>query len=99
MASQNLIRALLGLSTATLGLQSFTLYNANEKLERNWEEAESRMDTLEGTLRGHIGIIEDSLERIEKTLDTKHGLGKGMSAKTEALYGGRGKDGNVGEQS
>lgn len=50
------------------------------------------MDELEGTLRGHIGIIEDSLERIEKVTGTNHGLGKGMSEKGEALYSGRGRD-------
>lgn len=31
----------------------------------NLEEHEARMDELEGTLRGHIGLIEESLERLE----------------------------------
>ena len=31
----------------------------------NLQEHEARMDELEGTLRGHIGLIEDALERIE----------------------------------
>ena len=31
----------------------------------NLEEHEARMDELEGTLRGHIGLIEESLDRIE----------------------------------
>jgi hypothetical protein len=38
----------------------------------NLQEHEARMDELEGTLRGHIGLIEDSLERIEgKKMDGK----------------------------
>lgn len=31
----------------------------------NLQEHEARMDELEGTLRGHIGLIEDALERLE----------------------------------
>lgn len=38
----------------------------------NLEEHEARMDELEGTLRGHIGLIEESLERLEgKKMDGK----------------------------
>ncbi|KAI6797493.1 hypothetical protein KC367_g5520 [Hortaea werneckii] len=52
----------------------------------NLQEHEARMDELEGTLRGHIGLIEDSLERIEgKKMD-------GKSQKAEELYTARGKD-------
>ncbi|KAK5134179.1 hypothetical protein LTR08_006839 [Meristemomyces frigidus] len=53
----------------------------------NLQEHEARMDELEGTLRGHIGLIEEALERIE---------GKNTGAKgkkTEELYTARGKDG------
>ena len=32
---------------------------------QNLEEHEARMDELEGTLRGHIGIIEEALDRLE----------------------------------
>lgn len=69
------------------------LYNNNQKLERNHEEAEARMDELEGTLRGHIGLIEEALERIE----TKQGGAKNqqqMGSKAEELYSARGKDGS-----
>ncbi|ORX98015.1 hypothetical protein BCR34DRAFT_157383 [Clohesyomyces aquaticus] len=31
----------------------------------NLIEQEARLDEIEGTLRGHIGLIEDALERIE----------------------------------
>lgn len=38
----------------------------------NLQEHEARMDELEGTLRGHIGLIEEALERIEgKKMDGK----------------------------
>jgi len=42
---------------ATYLLRSHHVYNL--------EEHEARMDELEGTLRGHIGYIEDTLDRIE----------------------------------
>jgi len=42
---------------ATYYLRSHHIYNL--------EEHEARMDELEGTLRGHIGLIEDALDRIE----------------------------------
>lgn len=31
----------------------------------NLEEHEARMDELEGILRGHIGLIEEALDRLE----------------------------------
>lgn len=34
-------------------------------LQHNHEENEARMDELEGTFRAHVGIIEESLERLE----------------------------------
>ena len=53
----------------------------------NLEEHEARMDELEGTLRGHIGIIEESLDRLE---------GKGTEAdrgkKMNEYYNKRGRD-------
>ena len=55
--------ALLQLFTlASLG--SMTLYFKSHH-DYNLQEHEARMDELEGTLRGHIGLIEESLERIE----------------------------------
>jgi hypothetical protein len=50
---------------------------------RNLEEQEARLDEIEGTLRGHIGLIEDALNRIE---------GKKEGGKQEELYGKRGRD-------
>lgn len=47
------------------------------------EEQEARMDEIEGTLRGHIGLIEDSLDRIE---------GKPNAGKQDKLYNSRAKD-------
>jgi hypothetical protein len=89
--SNTLLRAITGLTTASLAVSSYALYNTNDKLERNYEEAEARMDELEGTLRGHIGIIEESLERIEQKAGTQ-GLGKGMGKKAEELYAARGRN-------
>lgn len=89
--SQILVRAIAALTGSTLGVTSYATYNANSKLERNYEEAEARMDELEGTLRGHIGIIEESLERLEQQAGSQ-GLGKGMGSKSEELYSARGRD-------
>ncbi|KAF6239644.1 hypothetical protein HO173_002190 [Letharia columbiana] len=53
----------------------------------NLEEHEARMDELEGTLRGHIGLIEEALDRLE---------GKGTEAdrnkKMNEYYSKRGRD-------
>lgn len=48
---------LAAIGSATYYLRSHHVYNL--------EEHEARMDELEGTLRGHIGYIEDALDRIE----------------------------------
>ena len=56
---------------------------------------EARMDEVEGTMRGHIGLMEDSLQRIEERQQGKKvagGWGRGMSEKAEANYAARGKD-------
>ncbi|KAK5123839.1 hypothetical protein LTR85_002475 [Meristemomyces frigidus] len=66
-------------------LGGMTVYFKNHH-DYNLQEHEARMDELEGTLRGHIGLIEEALERIEgQKMD-----GKGR--KTEELYTARGKD-------
>lgn len=48
---------LSAIAGATYLLRSHHIYNL--------EEHEARMDELEGTLRGHIGYIEESLDRLE----------------------------------
>lgn len=48
---------LFGLGGSTYVLRSYHIYNL--------EEHEARMDELEGTLRGHIGLIEEALDRLE----------------------------------
>lgn len=63
-------------------IASSTLY-LRSRIDRNLEEQEARLDEIEGTLRGHIGLIEDALDRIE---------GKPNAGKQEELYGKRGKD-------
>ncbi|KAH7312007.1 hypothetical protein BKA65DRAFT_530439 [Rhexocercosporidium sp. MPI-PUGE-AT-0058] len=51
------------------------------------EDHEARMDELEGTLRGHIGLIEEALDRLEGTA-TEADRGKKMNE----VYGKRGQD-------
>lgn len=56
---------------------------------------EARLDEVEGTLRGHIGLIEDSLKRIEQRQmgqKVSGGWGQGMSKEAEDGYTQRGKD-------
>ena len=67
--------SLFAIATSTLYLRT--------RLDRNLEEQEARLDEIEGTLRGHIGLIEDALDRIE---------GKPNVNKQEELYGKRGRD-------
>ena len=47
-------------------------------------------------MRGHIGLIEESLERIEGKLagqtQSSGGWGQGMNKKTEEMYQSRGRD-------
>ncbi|KAK3676877.1 hypothetical protein LTR78_003081 [Recurvomyces mirabilis] len=84
MASWRSPTAILQLvNLAALG--GMTMYFKSHH-DYNLEEHEARMDELEGTLRGHIGLIEDSLERIEKKkMD-------GKSERAEQLYTSRGRD-------
>lgn len=72
---------LSALGAATLYLRSLYARNLEEHAEH-----EARMDGLEGTLRGHIGLIEDSLERLEGQKM------KGMSEKAQRLYMARGRE-------
>ena len=48
---------LSAIAGSTYYLRSHHIYNL--------EEHEARMDELEGTLRGHIGYIEEALDRLE----------------------------------
>ncbi|MCJ1226613.1 hypothetical protein MMC12_003266 [Toensbergia leucococca] len=67
------------ITASTLYLRSHHVYNL--------EEHEARMDELEGTLRGHIGLIEEALDRLEGTA-TEADRGKKMND----YYGKRGRD-------
>ena len=65
-----------------LAIGSSTYY-LRSRINYNLEEQEARLDEIEGTLRGHIGLIEDALDRIE---------GKPDGKKMESLYAKRGRD-------
>lgn len=70
---------LVSIGSATVYLRSHHVYNLGE--------FDARMDEIEGTLRGHIGLIEESLDRLE---------GKGTEAdrgkKTAEYYAKRARD-------
>jgi len=60
------------LQLLTLGALGGMTYYFKSHHEYNLQEHEARMYELEGTLRGHIGLIEEALERIEgKKMDGK----------------------------
>jgi len=81
MSSQPLSR-IISLTTAlnASAILGSTLY-LRSHLVHNYEESEARMDEIEGTLRGHIGIIEGALERLEKKTGSKEGNGDGGGGK------------------
>lgn len=66
------------------------VYYLQNKLNYNLEEQEARFDEVEGTLRGHIGLIEEALDRLEAKIGTG-GRGKGGLENRE-MYEKRGKD-------
>jgi hypothetical protein len=70
----------VSLNLLAIGGSTFYL---RSKIDYNLEEQEARLDEIEGTLRGHIGLIEDALDRIE---------GKKNGNKMEELYSKRGRD-------
>jgi hypothetical protein len=72
---------ILTIGSATYYLQS--------KINYNLEEQEARLDEIEGTLRGHIGLIEDALDRIEKKPNQNH---------QEKLYSQRARDEKKGNE-
>jgi len=77
---------LVPLLTMLTAVGSSTYYN--DRWHRfAHEEHEARMDELEGTLRGHIGLIEEALDRLEgKAKEEDRGK------KTDEYYNKRGRD-------
>lgn len=65
-----------------LAIGSATYY-VRQKIDYILEEQEARLDEIEGTLRGHIGLIEDALDRVEKKPNQNH---------QEKLYSERARD-------
>jgi len=63
-------KRLVPLAVNLSAITASTLY-LRSHLIHNHEEAEARSDEIEGTLRGHIGLIENSLERLEKETGSK----------------------------
>ena len=59
-------------SLLTLSSVGGSTYLLRSHLIWNYEESEARLDEIEGTLRGHIGLIEDSLERLEKKVGSEN---------------------------
>ena len=55
---------LLHLGATLSAVAGSTLY-LRSHLVQNLEESEARADEIEGTLRGHIGYLEEALDRLE----------------------------------
>jgi hypothetical protein len=60
------------LSALTLASVAGSTYHLRSHLMHNHEESEARLDEIEGTLRGHVGLLENSLERIEKKIGSEN---------------------------
>jgi hypothetical protein len=63
-----LVTLFAGLNIAAVAGSTFYLRG---HLVHNYEESEARLNEIEGTLRGHIGLIEDALDRLEWQTGTK----------------------------
>lgn len=81
-------KVLVPLTGNILAIGSATYY-LQSKIDYNLEEQEARLDEIEGTLRGHIGLIEDALDRIEKKPNQNH---------QEKLYSQRARDEKMGKE-
>ena len=81
-------KVIVPLTGNVLAIGSATYY-LKSKLNYNLEEQEARLDEIEGTLRGHIGLIEDALDRIEKKPNQNH---------QEKLYSERTRDDKKGKK-
>ncbi len=86
MASANLLRSILILTTLNLGLtatQFYTIHSTNKQLHQDlYDEHGSRIDTFEYTFREHIGVIESSLARLEgKNIFDEYNKEKSASGK------------------
>ena len=77
---------LLGVNLSAIAGSTYLL---REHHIYNLEEHEARMDELEGTLRGHIGLIEESLDRIEGKA-TEADRGKKMYVFNHLLFESQG---------
>ncbi|KAK3716956.1 hypothetical protein LTR37_006011 [Vermiconidia calcicola] len=83
---------LLHLAATLLAIGGSTLY-LRSHLVQNLEENEARADEIEDTLRGHIGYIEEALDRMEGKA-TEADRGK----KTSEYYSKRARDEKKAEQ-
>lgn len=90
MATKHLLAHLATTLTAIGGTTYLVHNRLHAQLDYNLEEQEARFDEVEGTLRGHIGLIEEALARIEKKVGSE-GIGKGGLENRE-MYEKRGKD-------
>lgn len=67
-------------SAVVLSAIGASTYHSRQQHQTTREEQDARLDEIEGTLRGHVGLIEDALDRLE-------GKGKG-NAKGKEKAGG-----------
>ena len=86
MASPNLLRSILALTTLNIGLtaiQFYTIHSTNKQLHQDlYDEHGSRIDSFEYTFREHIGVIESSLARLEgKNIFDEYNKEKNASGK------------------
>ncbi|TVY88927.1 hypothetical protein LAWI1_G007038, partial [Lachnellula willkommii] len=66
MSTAPLSRIITIASALTVSTVLGSTYSVHRKLNEDYEENEARHDETERTLRGHVGLIEDALDRLEE---------------------------------
>ncbi|TVY41780.1 hypothetical protein LOCC1_G005253 [Lachnellula occidentalis] len=81
MSTAPLSRIIALTSALTISTVLGSTYYIHAKLNESYEDNEARHDETERTLRGHVGLIEDALDRLEAKVGTKGGKGEDKAGK------------------
>jgi hypothetical protein len=71
MSTQPLSRIISIATALSVSTVLRSTYSIHRHLNQFYDENEARHDETERTLRGHVGLIEDALERLEKKVGTQ----------------------------
>lgn len=77
------MRALSLFTAANVSVVGASTLYIKSRLDTQDEEFEARMDEIEGTFRGHIGLIEDFLDRLGEPQGISVATGKTSKKKSD----------------